>query len=213
MDFKTIESRVNAMTQREKLILLVVILVMILFLYMQLLWSPHWQSQRQAAQQTQTALALKTGLSSQQQALQQAIAKDPNVALRQENRQLEIQLSAKQDELRASLSRLVAPDEMSAILIALLGNNPGLKVVLVDKLPTVKIQQGEGEDAAVLYNHRVRIVVEGGFFDALQYVQKIEAENGRLRLINLDYEVSRYPNAQLMLELETLGLDERWLGV
>ena len=213
MDFKTIEHRVDAMTQREKLILLAVVLVITLLLFMELLWSPHWQSQRQAEQQMQSAQVLQTALSSQQQTLQQAIAKDPNVALREENRQLEAQLSAKQDELRASLSRLVAPEEMPAMLIELLGNNPGLQVVLVDKLPTVKIQQGEGEGAAVLYSHRIRIVVEGRFFDALQYVQKIEAENGRLRLISLDYEVSRYPKAQLLLELETLGLDERWLGV
>ncbi len=213
MDFKAVESRVNAMSQREKLILLATILVVLLLIFEAFLWASNWQIKQQSEQQIQTAQALQGALLSQRQTLQQAIAQDPNSALRAENEQLETQLSAKQDELRASLSRLVAPEEMPAMLVALLGNNPGLQVAEVNKIPTVKIQQGEGEGAAVLYSHRIRIVVEGRFFDALKYVQKIEAENGRLRLISLDYEVSRYPKGGLTLELETLGLDERWLGV
>ena len=116
-------------------------------------------------------------------------------------------------KLKESLSRLVAPEDMPALLTELLVAVPELEVREVIKLPTQKLQQGEGEGAAMLFGHRVRITVAGGYFDAMRYIRQIEAEPSRLRLVSLDYSVEDYPLALMVLEIETLGLEARWLGV
>ncbi|OZG70933.1 hypothetical protein BTA51_23760 [Hahella sp. CCB-MM4] len=213
MNWKLLAKRINRLNQREKVILLVTCVAVLLMLFLQLAWGPQWKEQKRLNQSWSNAQTLNNSLSIQKETLTQALARDPNQALREENQQLRSRLEEKENELRASLSRLVTPDEIPPVLVALLGDNPGLQVIRVEKLPTTRIQQGEGKGAAVLFSHKVKIVVEGTFFDALGYVRKIEADTGRIRLISLDYLVEQYPRAEMTLELETLGLDERWLGV
>ncbi|WP_020406361.1 type 4a pilus biogenesis protein PilO [Hahella ganghwensis] len=213
MKWKQLAKKVNSLNPREKVILLITCIAVLMMVFLQFVWGPQWQSQKQNNQSLLNGYLLNESLKSQRQTLQRALEQDPNVALRKENQQLQAQLQEKEDELRASLSRLVTPEEMPQLLVTLLGNNPGLKVVKVEKLPSQKIQQGEGESAAVLYSHKVNIIVEGSFFDALNYVRKVESDTGRVRLISLDYRVEQYPRGVLVLGFETLGLDERWLGV
>ncbi len=213
MNWKLLAKRINNLNPREKAILLVTSVAVLLMLFLQFGWGPQWKEQKRLDQNWTNAVSLKDSLVIQRDTLKQALEQDPNESLRRENQQLRDRLLEKENELKASLSRLVTPEEIPPVLIALLGNNPGMQVIRVEKLPTARIQQGEGKGAAVLFSHKVRIVVEGAFFDALNYVRKIEADTRRIRLISLDYQVEQYPRGLMTLEFETLGLDERWLGV
>ena len=113
-------------------------------------------------------------LRQQLQVLRAAVERDPDAVLRQDIEQLSRQLSQREAELRANLSRLVSPEEITTVLIDLLQGQDGYSVLEVSKLPTLKIQQGEGETAAVLYSHRVRIVIDTDYFNALEYLRRIE---------------------------------------
>ncbi|GAA3955635.1 hypothetical protein [Allohahella marinimesophila] len=206
-------ARLSVMSVREKVILLGTVLVLVLFIAMEFVWAPLWE--KDAVRKTAIATTIENSKTLQQQlqVLKTAVDRDPDVVLRQEIEQLQRQLDQREDELRANLSRLVSPEEITAVLIDLLQGQGGYSVREVSKLPTLKIQQGEGESAAVLYSHRVRIVIDTDYFSALEYLERIERDESRLRLLSLQYEVDDYPSARLTLDFETLGLDERWLGV
>ncbi|MBU6952861.1 type II secretion system protein M [Hahella sp. HN01] len=205
--------RVNRFSLRERAILLATVIVALILLYAQFAWDPLWRSNRSAEQAIAAANLELLDLSAQADVLRKQLAQDPDAALRKENERLRNQLNARQERLKQSLSRLVAPEEMPELLMELLRKHPGLQVVAVAKLPPRKIQHGEGEAAAVLFSHRVKVVLTGGYFDTLQYIQKIERNESRLRIVDMDYKVDAYPRAEVTLEFETLGLDERWLGV
>ncbi len=66
---------------------------------------------------------------------------------------------------------------------------------------------------ARLYSHRVKIQLEAGFFATLGYLQRLESLETGLLFENLEYKVNEYPNASVTLIVETIGLDEEWLGV
>lgn len=206
-------ARFAIMSVREKLILLGTVLVLLLFVAMEFVWAPLWEKDTTRRAAIKTSIENTATLQQQLAVLQTAVGRDPDAALKQEIDQLSQQLEHRENELRANLSRLVSPEEITAVLIDLLEGQSGYSVREVSKLPTLRIQQGEGDSAAVLYSHRVRIVIDTDYFNALEYLGKIERDENRLRLLSLRYEVDDYPSARLTLDFETLGLDERWLGV
>ncbi|MAM88909.1 type II secretion system protein GspM [Allohahella sp. A8] len=206
-------ARFAIMSVREKLILLGTVLVLLLFVAMEFVWAPLWEKDTTRRAAIKTSIENTATLQQQLAVLQTAVGRDPDAALKQEIDQLSQQLEHRENELRANLSRLVSPEEITAVLIDLLEGQSGYSVREVSKLPTLRIQQGEGDSAAVLYSHRVRIVIDTDYFNALEYLRKIERDENRLRLLSLRYEVDDYPSARLTLDFETLGLDERWLGV
>ncbi len=205
--------KIDQLSPREKIILLATTLVAILFLFLQFLWEPGWKEAARLSGAKATANSETAALAAQQELLGNALRQDPNARLREENMRLAERLKDLQDQLRDSLSRLVTPEEMPVVLTELLGAVPTLQVKQVIKLPTEKIQHGEGEGAAVLFSHRVQVVAVGDYFAALRYIRQIENETSRLRLVSMDYLVDQYPLALITVEVETLGLDERWLGV
>ena len=113
--------------------------------------------------------------------------------MKAENARLASQLAKKRSELEQSLSRLVSPEDMPDLLISLLKTIPQLEIRKVVKLPSVRLQQGEGEGAPVLYSHQIRIVVNGSYFEALHYVRQIESMRDKLNLLSLDYTVEKIP--------------------
>ena len=216
IDKKKVEAvvaKVEGLAQREKIILLATVLVAILGFFFEVVWTPNGNEQKSLQSRLTSAVALNDSLTAQQQVLARALREDPDTKLRKENKRLAAQLAAKRQQLKASLSRLVSPEDMPELLTELLAAIPELEVREVIKLPVRKVQQGEGEGASVLYSHRVKIVVAGRYFDAMRYVRKIEAEPSRLRLLSMESVVAEYPQAVMELELETLGLNQRWLGV
>jgi len=210
---EAMSQRVNQLSRREKLILLATVIAASYFIFSELLWSPGWQDRNELVNQLETAEILQSSLLDQQAILSGNLNKDPNATLRADNARLTAQLVLKRQQLEETLSRLVAPEDMPDLLIRLLKAIPELQITEVVKLPSVKLQQGEGEGAPVLYSHQIRIVVSGEYFDALRYVQQIESMQGKLRLVALEYSVEDYPRASVILDLETLGLEAGWLGV
>lgn len=210
---KNLLAKVDGLSVREKLILLTVLLSVSLLILIEFMWTPGWRQQNALQADQQIAQTTHDSLLAQQDILVAGLREDSDATLKAENAKLARQVASKRQQLEKSLSRLVAPDDMPALLAGLLAAIPKLDIREVIKLPTRKLLQGEGEDDAVLYSHRVRITLTGSYFDALRYIRQIESKPSRLRLVSMDYTVEDYPLAQMVLEIETLGLDVRWLGV
>ena len=103
---------------------------------------------------------------------------------------------------------------MTVLLHTLLQRNQGVRLIEMQNMSPEKVFGNvEEKDAVSLYRHRVRLEFEAGYFETLTYVAALEAENDRLRLARLDYKVTEYPRARVVVVVETRGMDEEWISV
>lgn len=138
---------------------------------------------------------------------------DPNDALKARQAALEQQLAALNRDLQTRSAQLLSPPEMLAVLQQALAEQPGLRLVALTKAPAQRYQSdGEGSVAGI-YRHDLVLTLEGGYFDVLRYLKKLEQLPKGFFWDGLDYQVDGYPHAQVTLRLHTLSTEEGWLGV
>ncbi len=146
-------------------------------------------------------------------------------ALRRQQERLNSLLVAQAEELDALLARFVPPEDVPALLEDVLQNHEGLKLVRLTSQPaepvTITIESGadaEAENAAEvpsveIYRHPVLLEFEGGYLDVLAYLESLEEVGWQFAWRRLEYAVAEYPDAQVLIELETLSREKEWLGV
>jgi MSHA biogenesis protein MshJ len=69
------------------------------------------------------------------------------------------------------------------------------------------------EGIPALYRHRVVLRFEGDYAAALDYVRSVEALPFRVRMHDIEVDAERWPALTITLTVETLGLEEGWIGV
>ncbi|WP_028770112.1 type II secretion system protein GspM [Silanimonas lenta] len=164
--------------------------------------------------------------------LEAELAADPEAARRAQLARLQAEATDLDGRLRADQARVIPPARMPAVLRELLGRDARLRVLGVEVLPPEVLRwtsapaaegmpvAGEERAAApavaglpALYRHRVVLRFEGEFDAVLAYLKAVEALPYRLALADLAVEAEAWPRLRIRLEVETLGLEEGWIGV
>jgi MSHA biogenesis protein MshJ len=163
--------------------------------------------------------ALVENLSERRALLEAALASDPNAARRARAADLEARIGAAEDEIRASASGLIPPAEMTRVLRALLSARPALRVLRLEGAPAVALVDpaapvGEtaGPSAQPIYRHELRLEIEAGFAETLEFLRAVEALPWRFSWDELDYEVGTWPSARVRLVVHTFSDREGWVG-
>lgn len=217
---KTLGARFDALSQRERVLIALTVLVFVVVLLFLLLIEP-WQKQQQRLSsqvlQTQQLInARQTELS----ALTAAVSKDPSAAVKTEVAQLTQQDQQLNDELRERSSRLVAPQQMSQMLAAVLQKQEGVALQKLTSLPVEPLALGQSEvteDAPQestihLYKHAFELQVQGSYAAIYAYLQQLEQLSGAFFWEGLEYQVTDHPTAEVKLRVYTLSAEEGWLG-
>lgn len=168
--------------------------------------------------------------------MQAELARDPEAARRLALDQLKQESTELDVRLRADEAAVIPPGRMPAVLRDLLGRDARLKVLGVRALrpevlrwspSTSPTSAQAATDASPadptpppsvagvpsLYRHRVVLRFEGDYAAALDYVRSIEALPSRVRMHDLQVDAQRWPVLSVTLTVETLGLEEGWIGV
>lgn len=133
-------------------------------------------------------------------------------------RNVEQQLAQVEQHIQQLSQRMVAPAEMTALLQQLLAREQGMQVVALEKLPLEQpaldaaVSTGHVLSPVPLYRHRLRLSLRGSYFDSLRYLKAMEALPWTVYWDSLDYQVERYPQGILTVEIATLGQEKGWLG-
>lgn len=128
-------------------------------------------------------------------------------------------VSAREEELRVFTSDLVGPAQMRLVVEDLIERQSSLKLVRthnVSAAPLLEVSEAEGgraSDETNLYLHGLVIELEGSYLDLLAYLESIEQLPWRIFFARLDLESLEHPRLKITLELNTLSLEEEWLGV
>lgn len=173
--------------------------------------------------------------------VQQELARDPEAARRTMLEQLRGETARLDAELRADELAVIPPAAMPALLRELMGRDERLSVVGVEALPpevlrwtpaapvppdaTVPSGAAVPPDATgpagaappgelpALYRHRVVLRFDGDYAATIDYLRAVETLPLRVRLDRLEVDAERWPRLRITLQVETLGLEEGWIGV
>lgn len=177
----------------------------------------------------------------QQRAQLMASAHDPNAALRAQLQGVRQQLAQSDQEFQALQRALVPPQEMGALLQALLRQHRGLELMHLRSLPVVALDAA-GQPLlagamgltdrrtpsssntnttsntppaaqAWLYRHSLQVQVQGSYPELLAWVQALETIPRRVQWGELQLSVVQWPKAQMVITLSTLSLDASWWSV
>jgi MSHA biogenesis protein MshJ len=147
-----------------------------------------------------------------QQLLEQRVA-DPDAQNRRRLIELEAGIRAADERLGGAVRGLVAPSEVAAVLEEVLTRQGGLRLVTLETLPAAPLLPAETGEGAGVYRHGLRLVLEGSFQGALDYLRALEGLGRALYWDAVSLETLDYPRARMTIEVHTLGLTEAWIGV
>lgn len=238
--FAALQQRFDAMQPRERMLISVTAgVLLVLGLYV--LWIEP--ASKTAAANAAQIESLAPQVESARVALarvQEELARDPEAERRVALDRLKQESAELDGRLRADEAAVIPPGRMPAVLRDLLGRDARLKVLGVRALPPEVLRWSPApapppppggtagsnpatpasdvatpstEGIPALYRHRVVLRFEGDYAAALDYVRAVEALPFRVRLHDLEVDAERWPALTITLTVETLGLQEGWIGV
>jgi len=134
-------------------------------------------------------------------------------------------------QIEASISSLIPPKLMAEVLEEIFLKSGKLKLVSLENLPVVDLlKPGSKTNVASettvstrnelntsqhegLYKHAFVIELKGGYAATVDYFKALSALPLGFNWDELQYKVTKYPNASIKLEVHTLSMSEDWIGV
>jgi len=209
----------NALTLRERVIIVAAILLSLVMLWWHFHASPLMQQSREL-EQTNARLdseiqAAKLANQAITQRLAEGVHKEKLVQI--ERHQDELQRVNAQLEEKAF--ELVEPDEMFDLMGQLVFADSGLKLGVLKRkevAPVFSVPDAEVEadgDQPTIYRHTMTVNLSGGFAQILRYVKSIEQTDWKLIWDSIHLQTAEYPAIEVELELSTLSKSKQWVGL
>jgi len=229
--------KVDAMSGRERIMVLAMAVVVLIALLNAVLIDPLVAKKKLLTQRIMQDQGQIATIQAEIQQKMKAHEFDPDVPNRARLQQVKQQAAQLQASLLDMQKGLVPPERMASLLEDILKRNGQLRLVMLKTLPATslnepvqaesKLQAGtaaalappakekaESADAMRgVYKHGVEIVVQGGYLDLMKYMADLEALPWQLFWGKVNLKVETYPKATLTLTLFTLSLDKKWLAI
>ncbi|WP_313453602.1 type II secretion system protein GspM [Stutzerimonas nitrititolerans] len=215
--------RWQALAPREQWLCFAVGLGLVVMLYMMLVADPL--AARIAAEQNRQRLAESRQLEADStlREIQAKLAADPNLTYRQALQNAQANRTRILQRIDEETRALISPAKMKVLLQDLLRTQDKLKLIELESSSTPLTLPGNVQTDAeqrktaplTFYRHGLRLMLEGGYFELLTYLNAIQASGWRLHWDSLDYEVGEAGagRARIILDLHTLSRDAGWVGV
>jgi len=204
--------RFNALTDREKIIVVATAIVLFWAGWDKYFWSPLNQQQDQLRQNLNL---LNQQLSANKQAamqLESGIAVDPNRANKSKLATLNSELIRLQNQVKQLGEKFVPPRLMAQALNDILSQNHQLALISLDTLPVTKLIEGDTQSLPI-YKHGLALTFSGNYLNTLEYLKSLESLPWRINWDSIDYQVKNHPVAETTIRAYTLSFEESWLGI
>ncbi len=199
----TLGSRIDALSLRERGILLLVALLVFYTLCDQLFIGPALKGIAQRGTEISELQSKLAALQARASLLSQT-GQDPLAQRHSRIQELVQQLAAQNTQFEDHLGRLVQPQQAAPLLREILQQKPGLRLLTLDTSPGEPLL-ANSERSARIVRYNVDLRVEGGYLNALDYLQRLEQLPWTLFWDALDLRVHEYPRSEIELNLYTLG--------
>ena len=224
------QQKFDQLSQRERLLMLAIALVVVVFVLQLLLIDPLIAERNK---KSNTIAQLRSGLlqlDNSKQILQAELAAGVNRAKERQQEQLQQQLEKLDQRVQQSVVAMIPPKLMTEVLENILLQDNELTLLNMENLPVEPIVQrdngqlGDAETAkpavelkqpkaSGLFKHSFVLTLRGSYPATVRYFEKLAALPWRFYWDGMHYEVSRYPNATIRLQVHTVSMSEDWIGV
>lgn len=224
--WQEMSEKVDALTSRERALVLFTTLALVYLCWDFLLYSPVAAVNKKLNEELAAKQLEVNTLLQEERVLQQTVNFDPDLKIKKEKRDIEEKISQQDESLAALSVGLVPVDQLASILQEVLNKTGRLQLQNMTTLPIEEIQiqksadssldqSGEGSSAqqAGIYKHSVGITIKGSYFELLRYLQELESMDWRFYWDELNFEQDKYPLGVFELKVYTLSTDEGNFGV
>jgi MSHA biogenesis protein MshJ len=209
--WQTFAARIDALSQRERIMTFAASAAALVFIVHMLAIGPLQRKQEllrsQVVQQQNTIAGINEQIA---QKLKEAEA-DPDAPVRARLQAVREESARLTGSLRAMQQGLVAPERMAPLLESILRADGRLKMVSVRTLPVEPLSAKPPAKRELLFRHGVELTVRGSYLDMVDYMSALEAMPTRLFWGKAQLEAEEYPSVRLTLTLYTLSLDDKWM--
>jgi MSHA biogenesis protein MshJ len=222
MDARALIAKYEALTLRERAILVLAIVAVMVLSWDTMLMEPL--RLKRSSLEAELATATTFGLTAQN-----ADASDPRQLSITQAGELQRQLQSIDAQLASTASGFVSSQRMIEVLNDVLDRQGRLGLVSIRNLPVSSLiapiertdDSAEGASGAAPapavarppYVHTIELVIDGQYADILEYLAALEALPWKFRWTSFDLSTAGYPRNRVRIELSTLSLDSTWLGV
>jgi MSHA biogenesis protein MshJ len=229
----SLKEKTAALSQRERTVLLLASLACVLFIWAQFFYLGFEKQLKQARQEITQQQQLTVDQSDQLSSLMARLASDPNASLREEQQTLRKKLNELKQDIEQRLSNLIEPELMADVMKTVLSDYQGLQLISARNLAVLPLEINTGrsdasrsgaavnnnnaantaaEKQAVLFAHTLQLELKGDYFQTLDFLKRLESMKGFYWTM-LKYDVKDHPQANITLQVNTLSLEEDWIGV
>ena len=201
----------NELTLRERRLIIGTIAILLLVCFYLPLEVSYQQYQKQlhSIERTQQQIQLSKQVIDE---FKQRLTLDPNEDYRQQLTQLQANLSEVEDQF--AIHNFVPASYMPLLLSEVLAKAKGIKLISFDSIrPEPLVHVSDNKENMNLYSHGVKLTLEGDYFSILRFIDQVESMQNKLYWKSMNYQVKRYPKANVELEFYTLSMNEDFISV
>jgi MSHA biogenesis protein MshJ len=217
--------RINALTDRERMIVAFTTGVLLLFLWDSILLSSQL-GRRTALQAELTTLEAEQMVAdTQRNQLTETLQLDPNAQEKMRLDRYTQEITRIDEILKTKAVEFVTPQQMVEVLETLIDKEPGLQLISLESIdPSRPLENGDARadksKASMaptvagpnVFVHGLELNLRGEWRSVLSYVQQLEALPWRFNWALMSLTMEKYPKAEVKIRLETLSLTEGWIG-
>ena len=185
----------EALSQREKIIVVAVLLVTLGSSWNSFFYQPIVQRQKILDQQLILFNNQTIAMKHQKTAInrQKTLGIDPNIDNKKKLDELTAQSAYQQKQISLfSYKNFISASSMAEVLSTVLTENKLLKLTHLETLPTTPLFEVKQHDQ-IIYNHELIITFYGKYFDTINYLKLLESLPWAIALGSIDYEVKTIP--------------------
>lgn len=208
------QDKFAALSTREKSLVLIAGVAVIIMVAFTFLIEPAFKKLEGLNRDIGSAQAMQSSLQAQQQAFEDALAKDPDLELRGQLAALKKRHQALEVKFAQQLEGLVLPSQMPTLIEQVFAQAKGLTLVEMASVAPVNVfaDDPQMKDIA-LYQHGLRLQFEGSYFAVRDFLAALEQRNSQVYWRAMSYRVDEYPKAMVTLEVYTLSSEKAFIGV
>jgi len=205
--------RVDSLSLRERVLVLLALLASIGILWDALLMRPLERSRARLEPEVAGLRTELDRLNSSIETLAQQASAGPDREVQAQVQQAQTGVADLDRQLGGLTQGLIKPEEMVEVLRQVLARTAPLKLERLNTLPAeplAAIAQGE---IPPMYRHGVQFELVGSYGEVLAFLRALEKLPWRFYWQDLELAVEEHPRLRVKLSAYTLGEEEAWIGV
>lgn len=210
--------KLDAMSLRERSLVLAVVLGLVAVLWNSLLIDPQLKKNKQIRGEINALQQQLAQLRQQIKLVELRRTQDPDKANRQRMTNLEERQKVAETSIKKATTDFIAPRQMAVVLEDILKRHQKVKLLNLENLPTEELlppnpEESPTEQSLHIYKHGFSMRLKGKYLDIMEYLKSLESMDWRFHWDDLEHNADKYPDAFTTIKIHTLSLEKSWIGV